>query len=268
MTTMHSYNLRSRCINFNVVELKKEIKTYKEKLHDKNLILVFDVETTGLIQRNYITKKRVPLKECPFITQISFIIYDISKKKKIETFNSYIKIDPSIIIPQIVIDITGITQEKCQNQGITMTDALISFYKAYCRCGTMVAHNIVFDRDMILIEIERNYKSMPIRECPYPYSVFDIDYIKATNIELYCTMIKSLNVCNLMVESKRQGVIKSDEIIKYDFSSGQTVKTRFYKKMPKLSELYFHFFGVIPENLHDSLVDTEICLKCYLKLTQ
>ena len=51
-------------------------------------------------------------------------------------------------------------------------------------------------------------------------------------------------------------------------SSGQTVKTRFYKKMPKLSELYFHFFGVIPENLHDSLVDTEICLKCYLKLTQ
>jgi hypothetical protein len=42
--------------------------------------------------------------------------------------------------------------------------------------------------------------------------------------------------------------------------------TRKYKKNPKLSELYFKLFNQVPLGLHDALVDTEVCLKCYIQL--
>ena len=34
----------------------------------------------------------------------------------------------------------------------------------------------------------------------------------------------------------------------------------------KLEELYKHLFGDIPNNLHDSLIDTYICLRCFVKM--
>ncbi len=41
---------------------------------------------------------------------------------------------------------------------------------------------------------------------------------------------------------------------------------RKWKKSPKLSELYEKLFDTIPENLHDSMVDTLLCLKCFIKM--
>ncbi len=37
-------------------------------------------------------------------------------------------------------------------------------------------------------------------------------------------------------------------------------------KIPKLSELHQKLFGFIPDNLHNSKIDVEITLKCYLEL--
>ena len=37
-------------------------------------------------------------------------------------------------------------------------------------------------------------------------------------------------------------------------------KYGYYKKSPKLQELYEKLFGNIPENLHNSLVDCKVCL--------
>lgn len=39
-----------------------------------------------------------------------------------------------------------------------------------------------------------------------------------------------------------------------------------YKKFPKLSELHEHLFGYVPEDLHNALVDTMVCLRCFLKI--
>jgi DNA polymerase III epsilon subunit-like protein len=38
-----------------------------------------------------------------------------------------------------------------------------------------------------------------------------------------------------------------------------------YTKYPKLSELYYHFFKTEPKSLHNSLVDTYVCLRCFYK---
>jgi DNA polymerase III epsilon subunit-like protein len=41
---------------------------------------------------------------------------------------------------------------------------------------------------------------------------------------------------------------------------------RYFIKYPKLMELHEYLFGEVPtEELHNSLVDSLICLKCYLK---
>ena len=36
--------------------------------------------------------------------------------------------------------------------------------------------------------------------------------------------------------------------------------------MPKLVELYQELFRGTPANLHNSLVDTLVCMRCYLKM--
>lgn len=38
------------------------------------------------------------------------------------------------------------------------------------------------------------------------------------------------------------------------------------KKKPKLEELYQHLYGNIPSGLHDSLVDTNICFQCFIRM--
>ena len=303
-TVFHRYNLRSKsvlrtqpddkkprssnqlcicgsiCDVVDVVENKSKKTTQKQtqttqtqttqtqttQTHDKNLLLIFDVETTGLLKRDYMTKQIPEPDKCPFITQLSYIIYDISQKKKIEIFNSYIKLDSSIKIPQIVTDLTGITQEICQEQGHSITDVLVAFYEAYRRCGTIVSHNMVFDSDMILTELQRNHNSMVIQGCDYPSCLFNKYYNVAHNIELFCTMISSTNICNIIVESNNRGRLMNNEWIVMENVNGFMVKKRMHKKWPKLSELHFHLFGTIPEGLHDSAIDTEACLRCYLKM--
>jgi DNA polymerase III epsilon subunit-like protein len=46
----------------------------------------------------------------------------------------------------------------------------------------------------------------------------------------------------------------------------KTPAPRMYKKYPKLSELHSHLFGDVPEHLHNALVDTLVCLRCFLKI--
>ena len=43
-------------------------------------------------------------------------------------------------------------------------------------------------------------------------------------------------------------------------------KNGFGYKMPKLVELHNHLFGKTPSNLHDSLTDCYVCLKCFIKM--
>jgi len=38
-----------------------------------------------------------------------------------------------------------------------------------------------------------------------------------------------------------------------------------YKKWPTLLEFHQHLFNSVPENLHNSIVDVLVCLRCFLK---
>ena len=258
-------------------------------LHKKKIrrILVFDVETTGLIPNNDpITKKNQPIENMPYIIQLSFIVFNLYDYKLERVFNAYIKIKEPEKITKEITDLTGITREKCENYGILIKDALLEFYNEYIQSDYVIAHNISFDRRMIMFEIERNYVELELK-AENILNIFNPIFCKLKNIENYCTMMSSINICNIIVERKTNSnsFVKDSRVSRLsscgdytsstkiennmlgvEASSSSLLQKKMYKKFPKLSELYFCLFQSNPANLHNALVDTLVCLRCFLKI--
>ena len=207
--------------------------------------LVFDVETTGLIPKQS-PSSSPPLKidDYPHIIQFSFVLYDIEEHRIVRECDSYIKVAETVVISDFITNLTGITQEMCQRKGRPMIDMINEFYLLYATCDVVVAHNIYFDETMISIEIERNRKQI-IETVPQCLCLFNAIHEKIREVEKFCTLRKSVQFCNIpMGDGTRR------------------------KKFPKLSELFAKLFPneTLPKNMHNSLMDVMICLKCYLML--
>lgn len=214
----------------------------------KKRILVFDVETTGLIPGiNKETKQARPLEEMPFVIQLSFIVYNLLDSLVEKSYNAYIDIENGELISEKITELTGITRETCKTKGIPMVEALYAFYQEYMKADYVIAHNIRFDTQMILFEVERNHEELEKKGAEHVLNLFNPLFCKVKGIENYCTMLSSIHICNIMVESKLSN-------------------RKPYKKFPKLAELYFTLFHTKPENLHNAMVDTLVCLRCFLKI--
>lgn len=222
---------------FAIDELIKELNSNPEM--SNNIALVFDVETSGLIP-----KGEPALESCPYILQLSFVITNLDTREIIQKYNEYINIPSKVRILPEIEQLTGITRAKC-NSGVVITEALDALYNAYIQCRHVIAHNIDFDSKMVRIELARN----PGRKTRHLANLLNSGYELVQKIERYCTMVNSIELCNIMVDAiDKRGVPYR------------------YKKFPKLSELHLKLFGTIPENLHDSMVDTMVCLRCYEEL--
>lgn len=200
-------------------------------------VMVFDVETTGLLPKPPKSSAFIPIDKFPHIIQLSFCVYDLWETRVSETFDTYVNIDEKIQIPAEITQLTGATREICNN-GQPIFDVLNIFYQEYSKCDIVVAHNIEFDAKMILVEIERNRLILNGR-LPECFVLFNPMFETTYNKERFCTMKKA--------------------------SSMSLFET---KKYPKLAELFAKLFpeAELPKNLHNSMVDTLICLKCYLKM--
>ena len=93
-------------------------------IRSSNVVMIFDVETNGLLNGRNIPK----LEECPYILQLSYILYDLTHNRIVKTFDTYVKIPQNIEIPTITTSINGITKEKCNTDGCRMIDILQEFY--------------------------------------------------------------------------------------------------------------------------------------------
>ena len=116
-------------------------------------ILVFDTETTGL------PEKRASIRDhnkWPYITQLSYVIYDTSKNSIFMIGDNYIKIDKSIDISPESEAITGISRETLNNKGITIKQALYDFNLAVKISDIIVGHNVSFDKQIVMVECFRN----------------------------------------------------------------------------------------------------------------
>ena len=190
-----------------------------------SLVIVYDVETTGLIP------KELKPGNIPYIIQLSYVLYDISENVVKEQYNEYIRIPDTIPITAQIAELTGITRPLLEEKGIDIKEALETFYDAWRKAGIVVAHNMEFDTTMLLIESSAHCQDLhkALSE-------------KDENKTYYCTMLKGTDMCQIKRANSR-GV---------------------YFKQPKLAELHHFFFGTVPEGLHNSMVDVLATLRCYL----
>lgn len=211
-----------------------------------NKVLVFDVETSGLLPKN-VKMTTHTINEYPHILQFSYLLYDVSKNKIIKKSDNYIDVDSTVDISPKITELTGITREKCK-KGIKILNALKDFYDLYSQSDVIVSHNVNFDRTMVLAELCRNHNHIT-NTMPYVFTLFNKTHMERAEMSTYCTMKNGIEICNIMVESKTKPGEK-------------------YRKWPQLIELYEYLFQYRPENLHNSYVDSLVCLRCYLKMAK
>ena len=146
--------------------------------------LVFDVETTGLLPTQRKGAPSVPIAEYPHILELSFVVYDIVDRAIVRQSDSYIKVPSDVEISSLVSNLTGITREICDEKGRDIVEVLEEFYEAYMFCDGLVAHNMIFDKKMIMVELERNRPAI-MQKAPYCFMTFNPMYEKVYWIERY-----------------------------------------------------------------------------------
>lgn len=203
-------------------------------------ILVFDTETTGLPKSKELNV--YSLHMWPYIVQFSYIVYDDVTHRILKIKDYIIKVPDDITISEESIKIHGITNEISQTKGVDLKIAFDEFMMDFENVDLVVGHNLEFDVKMVKAEIMRKIHYELIyfeKELYKDYFQIITDYKKYV-----CTMKESINLCSIEMVNKR----------------GK------YMKFPKLSELHFKLFNYIPNNLHNSLNDVLVCLRCYCKL--
>jgi len=204
-------------------------------------ILIFDTETTGLPQSRIINQET--LEKWPHIVQFSFILFD-TDKNTIKSEDFIIKLPDNIEISQESINIHGITKEISNKKGIDITIAINIFFEYLEKAELLVGHNVSFDINVLHIELLRIIYNKE-------YSQEDIFFFKTKLHKLinykniYCTMQETIDLCAIKKVNK-----KGEE----------------YNKFPKLTELHEKLFVTIPKNVHNSLVDILVTLRCFMQL--
>ena len=199
--------------------------------------LVFDSETTGLAKTQIISPSTIHL--WPHIVQFSYIIFDTESNKIVKIKDSIIKVPDGFIIADENAKIHGITTEISLVQGTNLQPVLEEFFADFDSADHIVGHNISFDINMIKAELQRlimNSSDTKLQEYLTKIN---------TSTKFYCTRQETIELCAIELKDKYG---------------------RPYKKFPKLVELYQKMFGVTPKNLHNSLNDVIVCLRCFIKL--
>jgi DNA polymerase III epsilon subunit-like protein len=197
------------------------------------LVLVLDSETTGLPPKTRILNKNT-MAEWPHMVQFSYLVYNTDTNKLVRTADHIIKIPDEIDISEESYELHNISKKMSVSEGESVVDVLNQFIYDVEGVDVVVAHNYKFDSNMVMVEMMRN--NMDIKK-----------YMSIINTRrICCTMKESTNFCNI------QMISKFDE--------------KPYMKPPKLSELHEKLFGITPVNLHNSLNDAIVTLRCYIKL--
>ena len=169
----------------------------------------------------------------PYIVQLSYILYDIDMKKTLCCVDDIIKLDDNVEISEKSIELHNITRSISNRKGILISEAINNFNMVLETADVVVAHNLSFDKKMIMVECVRlNTKQY-------------FTNTSGRGVKEYCSMKNSVELCKIeRVNSKGEK----------------------YYKYPTLSELHNYLFGYYPENVHDSMADVLICLRCYYKM--
>jgi DNA polymerase III epsilon subunit-like protein len=212
------------------------------------LYLIFDTETTGLFQTKDKPsegkwKARHPMlfpEDYPRVFQLAWVLMN-QDGEVLDSFSEFIKPDGWVIpterdspdVPNFWEE-HGYSTEECERVGVPMKVALQRFADALERADYLVAHNIDYDRPVILAEIGR----------------YEIK-IKGPRTKLLCTMRASIDFV--------QAPHSPENIQKWAFLANKP-------KFPKLEELHLKLFDTNFSGAHNALEDVKATFKCLKEL--
>jgi DNA polymerase III epsilon subunit-like protein len=221
-------------------------------------IIVFDTETTGFMPstkpflashncslnhdafvcNNSIWNAEEYIESCPYLLQLSYIVYDMELTRVTKIFNKYCgSIDSTIFISEFASNVHHITHAFLDNEvpesKMNIQDMLEECVADMRECDIAVGHNVLFDRNILVAELVRN-------RMHYLLPHLMVSYDACT---FACTMGLTKDV--VAARNKKGG-----------------------RKMPSLLESFVFFYPmeINEECLHNALYDTVLCLLVYLKV--
>ena len=134
-------------------------------MNNQTRILIFDVETTGLLPTipkdqtsnlasNLASNHANNLALYPHIIQFSFILYNLETRAIEREHNFYINVQ--VDVPEKITEITGITKQMCDERGIPILLALDCFYECYTMAGCGIDTNFKFYATKIRVGLDPN----------------------------------------------------------------------------------------------------------------
>jgi DNA polymerase III epsilon subunit-like protein len=208
-------------------------------------VLIFDTETTGLPKTKVINPDSLHL--WPHIVQLSYLVYDSDNNDIVVMEDNIIKTASGVVISQESSAIHGITSDISQTRGVNLDNVLNGFFGALKNVDVLVGHNISFDINVIVVELLRMIYNPNTGVSAEELNSYKINLHLLNNYKnVYCTMQKTIDFCAIKSISKTG---------------------REYNKFPKLIELHSKIFDTTPNNLHNSLNDILVTLRCYAMLT-
>jgi len=198
------------------------------------MAFVIDTETSGLPARRNADPKQIKYFEKCRMVSICWIVLD--KENNIQKKVHHIIKPEGFVIPQEVINIHGITNEKAAISGIPIefvATALLDDLNQF-KPTRLVAHNIKFDYAVIMSEL---YRLTTMATSQVLTNILN-------TLKKKCTMEAGTPICAI---------------------PSPWGKDKF--KYPSLKELHDHLYpGTDMVVKHDALYDTEKCVECYLKI--
>lgn len=195
------------------------------------MYLIFDIETTGLIickEFNvYPDYRDMEEYDSSRIVSIAWIVLD-KNFTLIEKKNYIVKRDNFDIKNS---KFHGITNAVSDIQGVRFDIIMLDFIEALRKCQMIIAHNILFDFNVIANHL-------------YRYSLF-ITLMEFMHKHQFCTSIESSHVLKLSMPHKST-----------------------HYKYPSLQELYSFYYNKKIKNAHNALIDTQACADCFVLLIQ
>jgi DNA polymerase III epsilon subunit-like protein len=208
-------------------------------------VLVFDTEATGLPKTKIINPDTLHL--WPHIVQFSYLIYDTELNDVVVVEDNIVKVGAGINIPAESTAIHGITNGMSQTDGVGLSQVLQDFFRDLKTVDRLVGHNISFDVNLVIVELLRMIYDAAPNGCDNDVSTNKNNLHQIANYKnTYCTLLESIDLCAIKAVTKLG---------------------KEYNKFPKLIELHQKLFRTIPNNLHNSLTDILVTLRCYVMMT-
>lgn len=198
-------------------EDKEEYTTLKPKY------LFFNTECNGLPQNN-----NAPFSDTnnwPRLIQLAWILTD--EQGNTIKHQNYIIHPKDFLINSKVTELTGISTERAQREGVNLNAALTEFMTDLVSVEKIISHNVDFNCNIVGCELYRIEAA---------YNLF-------MNYPRICTMRSSTNYCAIPSKTRYGGY-----------------------KWPKLEELYRKLFDRSFSINQDALADVEAIKKCFFEL--